>query len=115
MLIAASEGDAVEFEIAAFWNTQTKAKDGSMADNIVQGVAAYMNSSEGGALNQNNGVWYSISFHQIEGNNVCGISVRPANRPVYVNGDLYMRIGNEAAERAASGGVCGATVGEIEL
>ena len=136
-LIAAGESDQIEFKIAALWNPKTRAKDGSMAENIVQGVAAYMNSYEGGALligienatnrvvglaedyaaanaqkadrdgyelwlrdklgsalGQDSGVWYTISFHQLEGHDVCRINVRPASRAVYANGDLYVRIGN---------------------
>jgi Eco57I restriction-modification methylase/Schlafen, AlbA_2 len=136
-LIADGESERVEFKVAALWNPRTSQRDGSMRENIVQGVAAFLNSAEGGALilgveNATNrvvgldgdyaaanpqkrdrdgyelwlrdaigaglgqavGVYYSISFHIVGGAEVCRIQVRPAGKPVYYNGDLYVRIGN---------------------
>jgi hypothetical protein len=136
-LIADGEGERVEFKVAALWNAKTNQKDGSMRENVVQAIAAYLNSYEGGAvivgvengtnsvvgladdyaaanphkrdrdgyelwlrdvigagLGQTFGVYLSISFHSIGGAEVCRIQVRPADRPAYYSGDLYVRIGN---------------------
>src|SRR5207249_1474031 len=49
-LIAAGESDRIEFKVAAMWNAKTKQKDGTMRENVVQGVAAYLNSYEGGSV-----------------------------------------------------------------
>lgn len=49
-LIAAGERNHIEFKVAACWNAHKKAKDDKMKDNIVQSVAAFMNSRDGGAL-----------------------------------------------------------------
>jgi len=49
-LIAGGEVDRVEFKIGAAWNPVTNAKDGTMRNNIVQAVAGFMNSFEGGTL-----------------------------------------------------------------
>ncbi len=40
----------LEFKVAAAWNPKTASKDVGMRDNIVQEVAAFMNSPEGGAV-----------------------------------------------------------------
>jgi Schlafen, AlbA_2 len=136
-LIADGEGERVELKVAVIWNARTGQKDGSMRENVVQAVAAYLNSYEGGAviigvengtnrvvgladdyaaanpqkrdrdgyelwlrdtlgssLGQAIGVYYSVSFHGVGGAEVCRIQVRPADTPVYYNGDLYVRIGN---------------------
>jgi hypothetical protein len=136
-LIAAGETDRVEFKIAAIWNAKTGQKDGTMRENVVQAVAAFLNSYEGGSvligvengtnrvvglnddykaanpqkqdrdgyelwlrdaignsLGQAVGVYLTIAFHCIGGADICRIQVRPAGSPVYLNGDLYVRIGN---------------------
>ncbi len=49
-LIAGGEVDRVEFKVGAAWNSHRKARDDTMRDNILQAVAAFMNSDEGGAL-----------------------------------------------------------------
>ena len=128
-MIARGESARLEFKVAACWNPATKAKDGTLKDNIVQGVAAFLNSREGGALligvasdgtivgladdftaanpqrpgrdsyelflrdligtqlGRENGDCYAISFHVINGREVCRISVVPAAKLVYLNGD----------------------------
>ena len=49
-LIAGGEVDRVEFKIGAAWNSHRKMRDDTMRDNIVQTVASFMNSNEGGSL-----------------------------------------------------------------
>jgi predicted HTH transcriptional regulator len=49
-LIADGESDRVEFKVAALWNPKSNQKDGTMRENVVQGVAAFLNSAEGGVL-----------------------------------------------------------------
>src|SRR6266567_3751564 len=49
-LIAKGETERVEFKIAACWNAVLNKKDDSMRDNIVQEVAAFLNSKEGGIV-----------------------------------------------------------------
>lgn len=143
-LITAGESERVEFKVAAIWNAKTGQKDTSMRDNIVQGVASFLNSAEGGAviigvenatnkivglaedyraanaqkgdrdgyelwlrdvignvLGQAAGVYLAISFHTIGDVDVCRIAVQPASSPVYLNGDLYVRIGNAKKKLSA--------------
>lgn len=49
-LIAAGESARLEFKAAARWNAFKQAKEDAMKENIVHGVAAFLNSREGGAL-----------------------------------------------------------------
>jgi hypothetical protein len=143
-LIAAGESDRVEFKVAAFWNAKTGKKEPGMRDNIVQAVAAFLNSAEGGvvligvenatnrivglredyaaaneqkrdrdgyelalrdaigsALGHSVGTLITFAFHSIGGEDVCRITVRPAPTPVYLNGDLYVRIGNAKKKLSA--------------
>ncbi|NJM05276.1 ATP-binding protein [Candidatus Gracilibacteria bacterium] len=143
-LIAAGESDRVEFKVAAYWNAKTGKKDVGMRDNIVQAVAAFLNSAEGGVvligvenatnrivglrddyaaandqkrdrdgyelalrdaigsmLGQTVGTLLTFAFHIIDGADICRISVRPAPAPVYLNGDLYVRIGNAKKKLSA--------------
>lgn len=143
-LIAAGESGRVEFKVAAYWNAKTGQKDGSMRENIVQAVAAFLNSAEGGvviigvenatnkviglsedykavnpqkqdrdgyelwlrdvigtSLGQAVGVHLTVAFHPIGGLDVCRILVQPAPAPVYLNGDLYVRIGNAKKKLSA--------------
>ncbi|MCI0336010.1 MAG: putative DNA binding domain-containing protein [Acidobacteria bacterium] len=136
-LIVVGESARLEFKVAARWNPHKQARDDSMKENIVQGVAAYLNSREGGALLigvGNDGTVigieedflavnpqkpgrdsyelflrnllgdalggehshsYQISFHQVNGRELCRIAVDPAPRPVYVKGEMYVRSGNQ--------------------
>ncbi len=142
-LIAAGESARLEFKAAARWNAFKQAKDDAMKDNIVYGVAAFLNSREGGALVigiGNDGTvsgleddfravnpqkpgrdscelflrnllsdalggehshWYEISFHQLNGREVCRIAVNPAPKPVYVKGEMYIRNGNQKRKLTA--------------
>ena len=58
------------------------------------GYELWLHDAIGASLGQAFGVYYSVSFHSIGGVEVCRIQVRPADRPAYYNGDLYVRIGN---------------------
>ncbi len=49
-LIAKGEGDRVEFKESVCWNMQLNKKDDSMRDNIIQEVAAFLNSKNGGIV-----------------------------------------------------------------
>lgn len=49
-MIDAGESSICEFKVAARWNSHRNARDDSMRDNVVQGVAAFMNSYKGGTL-----------------------------------------------------------------
>jgi hypothetical protein len=142
-MIARGEGARLEFKVAACWNPATKARDGTLKDNIVQAVAAFLNSREGGALligvasdgtvvdladdftaanpqrpgrdsyelflrdlignqlGRENGDGYAISFHRVNRREVCRISVAPAPKPVYLNGDFYLRDGNKKSKLKA--------------
>jgi predicted HTH transcriptional regulator len=135
-LISKGERDQLEFKVAARWNPHQKAKDATMKDNIIEGVAAFMNSQEGGALligvaqdgtvagladdylavdAQHPGrdsyelflrnilsdtlgtdctLFYTITFHTLDGKDVCRISVKPSPKPIYVQGHMYVRDGN---------------------
>jgi hypothetical protein len=140
-LIAQGESAQVEFKVAALINPHTGQKDGTMAANIVQSVASYLNSYEGGSLligvkdngnlndlhadylaanpqkNNRDGyaLWLSdtlgnqmgnqfmpywtITFHHINGHDVCRIGIKPAPQPVYLkNGDFYVR-GNQGKKK----------------
>ncbi|MBA2678735.1 MAG: ATP-binding protein [Ktedonobacteraceae bacterium] len=49
-MIAQGENDSVEFKVAACWNARRGEKQDSMKDNIVQEVAAFLNSRKGGVV-----------------------------------------------------------------
>jgi hypothetical protein len=142
-LVVRGESAQLEFKVAACWNPATKAKDGTLKENIVQGIAAFLNSKEGGALligvasdgtivgladdfkaanpqkpgpdsyelflrnavgNQlgaDCGPFCEISFHDLGGRDVCRVRVKSATRPVYLNGDLYVRDGNKKSKLKA--------------
>lgn len=142
-LIAAGESARLEFKAAARWNAFKQAKDDAMKENIVNGVAAFLNSREGGALligvsndgtapgleedyravnpqragrdsyelflrnllsdalGGEHGHNYQISFHQINGREICRIAVESAPKPVYVKGEMYIRNGNQKRKLSA--------------
>ena len=58
------------------------------------GYELWLRDAIGSSLGQAIGVYYSVSFHRVGGAEVCRIQVRPADTPVYYNGDLYVHIGN---------------------
>jgi hypothetical protein len=146
-LINGGESETVEFKIAACRNPYQGTRDDSMKDNIVQKVAAFMNSHGGliligiaddgtvkgihddyevvnskkpgrdgyelflrdainGQCGANCTLFYGIQFVVAEGKDVCAISVSPAAQPTYVNGELFIRSGNQRrklkAQEAAS-------------
>ncbi|MGQ0603962.1 MAG: AlbA family DNA-binding domain-containing protein [Anaerolineales bacterium] len=39
--------------------------------------------------------FYSIGFHKLNNEDICRISVKPASKPIYFRGDIYVRNGNE--------------------
>lgn len=90
-LIAAGESDRVEFKVAVAWNAMQGKKDATMRDNVVQGVAAFMNSREGGAL------IIGVDKH----GNVVGIANDIANadtgKPNHDGYELYIRNGMASA------------------
>jgi predicted HTH transcriptional regulator len=43
----------------------------------------------------------AISFHTVEGKELCRIAVEPADKPVYVRGDMYIRAGNQKRKLSA--------------
>jgi hypothetical protein len=134
-LIQDGENEWVEFKVAALVNPHSGNKDGKMKNNVVESVAAFMNSYEGGTLligvandgrvmglsgdfqaanpqkanwdgyerwltdalsnglGPANGRYYSLSRHHMDEQVACRISVRPADAPVYVKGDLHVRDG----------------------
>ncbi len=49
-MIDKGETDKVEFKVATCWNAVLNRKDDSMRDNIVQEVAAFLNSCKGGTV-----------------------------------------------------------------
>ena len=49
-LIDGGETKRVEFKVAAYWNEATRKKDETMRENIIQAVAAFLNSQYGGTL-----------------------------------------------------------------
>jgi hypothetical protein len=142
-LIAAGESARLEFKAAARWNAFKQAKDDAMKENIVCGVAAFLNSREGGALligvgndgavsgleedfravnpqkpgrdsyelflrdllgselGGEHGHLCRISFHQVQGREVCRIAVDPAPKPVYVKGEMHVRTGNQKRKLTA--------------
>jgi hypothetical protein len=135
-LTARGEGPYIELKVGAIWNPNMNQKDGTMKQNVLEAVASFMNSKEGGAVvigvdKKGNMVgisqdvisadpqkknrdgyelflrntiatalgadvtnFYSIAFHQINDVEICRIRVAPASKPVYLNGDLYIRDGN---------------------
>ena len=40
-------------------------------------------------------LFYTISFHQLDDKDVCRISIAPATKPIYLNGELFVRDGNK--------------------
>ncbi len=46
--IKQDENATLEFKVAAYWNAKTNQKDGTMKENVLQAVASFMNSSQGG-------------------------------------------------------------------
>jgi hypothetical protein len=48
--IPKSEGETLEFKSAACWNSYSKARDEGMVKNVIETVAAFMNSQKGGTL-----------------------------------------------------------------
>jgi hypothetical protein len=44
---------------------------------------------------------YAISFHEVQGQEICRIRVEPAGKPVYLNGDFYLRTGNKKSKLKA--------------
>ncbi len=49
-LIAKGETERVEFKVAACWNAALNKKENSMIDKVIQEVAAFLNSREGGIV-----------------------------------------------------------------
>jgi hypothetical protein len=49
-LIDEGETRTTEFKVAACWNARTRRKDDTMKDNIIEEVAAFLNSPDGGTL-----------------------------------------------------------------
>lgn len=49
-LIDGGEVHKVEFKVASYWNEKTQKKEESMKDNIIEEVAAFLNSREGGTI-----------------------------------------------------------------
>jgi hypothetical protein len=127
-LIKHGENNYLEFKVAACWNAKTGKKDDTMKLNITEGVTAFLNSNDGGALLigvENNGTiaglaadhqhanqqkqdrdgyerflvdlirnncnlthvstYCEISFHNLHGNDVCRIAVKPSSEPIYHN------------------------------
>lgn len=97
-LITDGETDTVEFKIAALWNPKTNQKDPSMRENVVQGVAAFLNSAEGGQL---------ILGVENATNRVVGL----ANDYVAANPQKRDRDGYELWLRDVIGGTLGQDIG----
>ena len=130
------ETDWQEFKVAACWNPFTSKKDDTMRANIIQAVASFLNSREGGSLiigvdatgnvvgleddykaadpkqpnsdgyerftrnllNSTLGAefspLYKFTFGHVGGKEVCHIKIEPSPKPVFYNGDMYIRDGN---------------------
>jgi hypothetical protein len=115
----------------------------TLRENVVQVVAAFLNSKEGGALligvasdtsiegladdfraansqkpgrdsyelflrdllgsqlGREHADSYSISLHVLGGKEICRISIQPAAKPVYLNGDFYLRDGKKKSKLKA--------------
>ncbi len=41
---------------------------------------------------------YAISFHTLSGQDVCRVRVRPVAKPVFLNGDFFVRDGNRKSK-----------------
>jgi len=65
------------------------------------GYELWLRDVIGNALGQTVGTLFSVAFHRIGGEDVCRIAVRPAPAPVYVNGELYVHIGNAKKKLSA--------------
>lgn len=134
--IKKGETDWQELKVAACWNPFTKKKDDSMRANIVQAVASFLNSREGGALvigvdaksnvvgleddyaaadpkqpnrdgyerfirnllnatlGAEHSALYRFTFGHVAGREICHIKIEPSPKPVFYNGDMYIRDGN---------------------
>lgn len=55
----------------------------------------------GDSLGGEHGHGYEISFHEINGREVCRIAITPAPKPVYVKGEMYIRHGNQKRKLTA--------------
>ncbi len=135
-VILRGETGEAEFKMGAIQNTKTGKKDPKMLMQVVETVAAFMNSSGGililgvdddgqvlgiereypladpkkqnrdgyelvlrNILTQKLGIiflpYFSIHFQKVHKKELCYIVVDPAPQPVYVNGDLIVRNGNQ--------------------
>lgn len=64
----------------------------------LDGYESYLNDLLLGAFGKDISVFLHITFHQVEGQDVCRIAVKPSSKPVFVDEDkgdnLYIRTGN---------------------
>jgi len=145
-LVRNGEGPNLEFKAGAIFNPFTKKTDNSMKENLVQAVAAFLNSSGGALLlgvkddgevlgveddmrsadphkpNRDGyelflrntlksaygaefGHLYAFSFHTIDDRTVCRIKVEPSDQPVYVEGNMYIRSGNQKQKLTAQAAI----------
>jgi len=136
-LIEGHENNYLEFKVAACWNSFKSKVDDSMRIKVTEGIAAFLNSRDGGTMligvdNDSNIVGLAedfkvanrqkqdkdgyerfltelirdncnladvaslceISFHNLQGKDVCRIKVKPSLKPVFhQKGDLIIRDG----------------------
>lgn len=135
--IQRGEDRTTEFKIAACWNARTGKKDESMKDNVLQGIAAFLNGYDAGdiiigvedktntivglepdyiaadpskknrdgyerwlrnsianTLGADVTAYYALSFYKLDGQDVLRIHLIPSPKPIYFDGELYIRDGN---------------------
>lgn len=139
-LIERGEGETVEFKVAAYWDVYNQEKNAKMTDNIVETVAGFLNSYQGGdllvgvndsgnivgleddfvaankkkknrdgyelairdvinsSIGRDSIIYYSVSFHSVEGKDICRINVLPGSKPFFFRGDLFIRDGNRTVK-----------------
>lgn len=135
--IQRGEDPTLELKVAACWNAWTGKKDESMKDNVLQAIAAFLNSytvgdiligvqdkthtiiglqqdyaaadparkdrdgyerwlrnSIANTLGADVTAYYDLSFYELQGQDILRIHLNPAPKPIYLDGDLYIRDGN---------------------
>jgi hypothetical protein len=65
------------------------------------GYELWLRDVIGSSLGQAANIHLTVAFHRIGGEDVCRIAVRPAPAPVYLGGELYVRIGNAKKKLSA--------------
>jgi len=62
------------------------------------GYQLYLQDKISDALGVQSSSYYSVSFHKIDGEDICEINVSPSSKPVFFKEDFYGRVGNQTCK-----------------